>query len=147
MPFAAPRPCTHAGCGVLVRDGSGRCPAHARADASASDARRGTATERGYGYKWQQAREVFLRGHPVCHRHDLQGEVVAATVVDHVIPHKIKVARDSGDPVALAKAEKLFWDRKNWQALCKQCHDAKTATEDGGFGRSQGVGGFGLWGL
>ena len=28
-----------------------------------------------------------------------------------------------------------FWDRNNWQPLCKQCHDRKTATEDGGFGR------------
>ena len=42
-------------------------------------------------------------------------------VVDHIIPHK-------GDKV-------LFWDRSNWQPLCKTCHDTKTAREDGGFGR------------
>jgi len=29
----------------------------------------------------------------------------------------------------------MFWDERNWQALCKPCHDAKTAREDGGFGR------------
>jgi 5-methylcytosine-specific restriction protein A len=46
--------------------------------------------------------------------------VVAATVVDHIVPHK-------GDKVK-------FWDSSNWQSLCKRCHDAKTATEDGGFG-------------
>jgi 5-methylcytosine-specific restriction protein A len=45
-----------------------------------------------------------------------------ATVVDHKIPHK-------GDM-------KLFWDRSNWQSLCKCHHDIKTATEDGGFGHS-----------
>ena len=28
----------------------------------------------------------------------------------------------------------LFWDEANHQALCKRCHDIKTATEDGGFG-------------
>ena len=39
-----------------------------------------------------------------------------ATVVDHIVPHR-------GDP-------KLFWDTDNWQALCKQCHDHKTMTED-----------------
>jgi len=45
----------------------------------------------------------------------------AATVVDHVTPHK-------GDKV-------LFWDRLNWQALCKRCHDRKTAFESR-FGRA-----------
>nr|WP_292832122.1 HNH endonuclease signature motif containing protein [Mesorhizobium sp.] len=30
---------------------------------------------------------------------------------------------------------RLFWDRSNWQPLCKPCHDRKTATSDGGFGR------------
>jgi 5-methylcytosine-specific restriction protein A len=28
----------------------------------------------------------------------------------------------------------LFWNETNWQPLCKECHDRKTATEDGGFG-------------
>jgi 5-methylcytosine-specific restriction protein A len=41
--------------------------------------------------------------------------VVAATVVDHVVPHR-------GDAA-------LFWDEVNWAALCKRCHDAKTARE------------------
>nr|WP_255342434.1 HNH endonuclease [Herminiimonas sp. CN] len=50
-----------------------------------------------------------------------EGRVVAASVVDHAIPHK-------GDMVA-------FWVTSNWQSLCKHHHDVKTATEDGGFGR------------
>ena len=32
----------------------------------------------------------------------------------------------------------LFWNASNWQALCKRCHDAKTAREDGGFGNRPG---------
>lgn len=44
-------------------------------------------------------------------------------LVDHIIPHK-------GDM-------ELFWDRNNWQAMAKECHDKKTATEDGGFGKPQ----------
>jgi 5-methylcytosine-specific restriction protein A len=56
-------------------------------------------------------------------RHEARDEVVAAVVVDHIIPHK-------GDKA-------LFWDSGNWQALCKRCHDVKTATEDGGFGRNR----------
>ena len=26
--------------------------------------------------------------------------------------------------------QKLFWDKSNWQALCKKCHDRKTGRED-----------------
>ena len=52
-----------------------------------------------------------------------QGDVVAATVVDHIVPHK-------GN-------EAFMWDESNYQSLCKTCHDRKTATEDGGFGRNE----------
>lgn len=48
------------------------------------------------------------------------GKRTAANVVDHIIPHR-------GD-------QDKFWDYDNWQALCKTCHDIKTAKEDGGFG-------------
>jgi 5-methylcytosine-specific restriction protein A len=67
---------------------------------------------------------AFLAEHPLCvDPYGSHGPTLAvATVVDHIVPHK-------GD------AER-FWDSEhNWQALCKRCHDRKTATEDGGFGR------------
>jgi 5-methylcytosine-specific restriction protein A len=51
--------------------------------------------------------------------------VTVATVVDHILPHR-------GDRV-------LFWDRSNWQALSKKCHDRKTAEHDGGFGNARTV--------
>lgn len=53
-----------------------------------------------------------------------QGRVAAATVVDHIIPHKLKEALRSGDADAISKAQKLFWSRSNWQGLCKQHHDS-----------------------
>lgn len=121
MPQAAPRPCTYPGCGLLVRDGSGRCTAHKHVERKALDARRGTAHERGYTGAWQKARAGFLKSHPLCKTHADKGEVVAALVVDHIVPHK-------GDRI-------IFWDHDNWQPLCKPCHDSKTAREDGGFGR------------
>lgn len=62
------------------------------------------------------ARAVYLQSHPLCVRCLAEGRYVKATVVDHIIPHR-------GD-------RKLFWDRDNWQALCKSCHDSKTMTED-----------------
>lgn len=115
MPQAAKRPCSWPGCGELT---DGRfCADHARAD----DRRRGTAAQRGYGHRWQKARAAYLKAHPLCRECEAQGLVVPATVVDHIVPHR-------GD-------RKLFWDRSNWQPLCKEHHDRKTATEDGGFGR------------
>jgi len=72
-----------------------------------------------YGCKWQRARASFLRDHPLCAFHLARGAVVTAMVVDHKIPHR-------GD-------RKLFWDRKNWQSLCKPCHDGvKQALEKSG---------------
>lgn len=30
----------------------------------------------------------------------------------------------SNNADALAEASSLFWDKTNWQALCKRCHDS-----------------------
>lgn len=147
MPSAAPRPCTYPGCGALVRDGSGRCEKHKRVEAKQLDQQRGTSTRRGYGYKWQQAREAFLREHPLCECSECDAgkkRVTPSTVVDHKIPHRLDQALESGDPVEIAKAQRLFWDRGNWQAMSKPHHDKKTATEDSTFarsGRAKGEGG------
>lgn len=82
------------------------------------DKNRGSATKRGYNYRWQKAREQFLYEHPLCASCMKYGLIVPSKVVDHVIAHK-------GD-------NELFWDESNWQALCKSCHDRKTSKEDGG---------------
>lgn len=135
MPYAAPRPCNHPGCGALVRDGSSRCDAHKRAERQQSDAKRGSSHERGYTAAWQRARAGFLAKHPLCTRCDVADQVEPATVVDHIKPHRLKDAMDSGNEAAIAAARALFWARGNWQGLCKRHHDIKTASEDGGFGR------------
>lgn len=122
MPSAAKRPCSHPGCGVLLPYGERYCEQHRRVAVQQSEQRRASSSERGYTGAWQRARAGFLRAHPLCAEHKRQGEIVPASVVDHIVPHK-------GDKA-------LFWDRNNWQSLCKTCHDRKTATEDGGFGRA-----------
>lgn len=76
------------------------------------------STQRGYGSRWQRARKIFLSQHPLCVYCERQGKVTAATVVDHIKPHK-------GD-------QELFWDTNNWQPLCKQCHDSIKAREENG---------------
>jgi len=109
----------------LIAVGS-RCDRHKKQERQQIDARRESSTKRGYGYEWQQARAAFLREHPLCQCDDCQEgkkRLRPARVVDHRIPHK-------GDPV-------LFWDRNNWQAMATECHNKKTAAEDGGFGNHQ----------
>lgn len=80
--------------------------------ANPADRHTGSSTQRGYGYKWQQARAGYLQKHPLCVHCQAEGLFEPATVVDHIVPHK-------GD-------QKLFWDRENWQPLCKAHHDVKT---------------------
>lgn len=75
-----------------------------------------TSAQRGYGYKWQKARERHLANHPLCVYCDRQGLVTAAAVVDHVTPHR-------GDMT-------LFWDQANWQSLCSSCHSSVKQREE-----------------
>jgi 5-methylcytosine-specific restriction endonuclease McrA len=116
MPIAPKRPCCQSGCaGFAVK--AGYCDQH-QAKIRQLDRDRGTAHQRGYDSRWSKARLLFLDIHPLCTQCTSAGLIVGATVVDHIIPHK-------GD-------KKLFWSQSNWQALCKPCHDIKTATEDRG---------------
>jgi 5-methylcytosine-specific restriction protein A len=122
MPHRALTICAHPGCGRLVAH-PGRCPRHQQAksieDAKAASGRR-NAYQRGYDRRWAQARRLWLLASPLCRYCQTEGKTVAATVVDHIRPHK-------GD-------QALFWDHTNWQSLCARCHNHKTAREDGGFG-------------
>lgn len=58
-------------------------------------------------------RSRALAGSPLCVMCRRAGDVVEATEVDHIVPHR-------GDP-------KLFWSFTNVQPLCKSHHDEKTA--------------------
>lgn len=112
---------------MVIDNGERFCSKHKTVEHRHQNKERGTAHQRGYTSAWAKARRFFLDKHPLCAEHQKLGDVVEATVVDHIVPHK-------GD-------KDLFWDRSNWQPLCKPCHDRKTAREDGGFGRhTPGVG-------
>jgi 5-methylcytosine-specific restriction protein A len=138
MPARPRKPCRQAGCRELIAGGEHYCAAHTKAKQTNDTARRGTAAQRGYDSAWTKARGHYLRVHPLCVHCKRDGRVVAATVVDHIIAHRLKDALDSGDDATIAKARSLFWDSaNNWQSLCKTHHDIKTATKDGGFGRAR----------
>lgn len=112
MPHRPNTPCKHPGCNQLVPFGRAYCTKHSAMHLG--DGR--TTKEKGYTRRWQKARESFLKTHPLCVRCQAAGHLIPATVVDHIIPHR-------GD-------QRLFWDKSNWQPLCKSCHDKKTMTED-----------------
>ena len=75
-----------------------------------------TSAQRGYGYKWQKARERYLADRPLCADCDRQGLGPAASVVDHITPRR-------GDMT-------LFWDQANWQSLCASCHSSVKQREE-----------------
>lgn len=110
MPRKPLKPCKHPGCPKLTV--GLYCEEHAKLHMSD----RVTSSGRGYDSRWRRARSCYLKAHPLCEKCMEQEKFVKASVVDHIVPHR-------GD-------EKLFWDESNWQALCKNCHDRKTMTED-----------------
>lgn len=101
----------------------GKCPVClTRAGGGSADGR-GSSSQRLYGARWRRESGLFLLEHPFCtDPYKRHGDIlVLADEVDHIIPHK-------GDLT-------LFWDKDNWQGLCKPDHSRKTASE-GGFGNS-----------
>lgn len=114
MPWSSRRPCRALGCPNISERGSVYCKQHADLERGRQCEReRGTAAQRGYDGAWQNARKGYLAKHPLCAECLKSGRYTPATVVDHIIPHR----GNKG----------LFWDADNWQSLCKQCHDRKTA--------------------
>ena len=87
----------------------------AKARARVKLKRYGSSDARGYGDKWRKVRATLLARGVLCVICYRQGREVRATEVDHVTPH-------GGD-------QRLFWDRSNWQVLCKPCHARKTLAE------------------
>lgn len=107
MPIAASRPCTKAGCYALQP-----CHKHYRkpfATAIRSSSLYDTT-------RWKRERREHLALEPYCR---VCGQ--PATFVDHVIPHR--------------GSEIVFFDRTNWQSLCRHHSNVKTGRETRGRGQ------------
>ncbi|EJW0352583.1 HNH endonuclease [Escherichia coli] len=113
MPAAIPRACRKRGCAGTTTDRSGYCEQH-RNEGWQQHQRGQSRHQRGYGRKWDVLRaEVLARDKHLCQNHKRNGEIAAATTVDHII----------------AKANGGTDDPSNLEALCWPCHRAKTARE------------------
>ena len=75
----------------------------------ASDERRGSASERGYDHRWSKASASHRRSHPLCGYCALEGRITAATLVDHLYPHRV--------------FDGVFWKREWWVSSCDDCHN------------------------
>lgn len=82
---------------------------------------RPSAGQRGYGAQWRKLRAWHLSMEPLCRTCRAEGNLTLATVVDHIIP----LSRGGKDAAS------------NLQSLCVTCHNHKTDTQDGGFGRGR----------
>ena len=109
MPVSAPKPCGHPGCGVLVRDGTSRCPKHPRA----AWAKKPDAVKRVTGRKLQALRARLFEDNPLCVLCERKGLTVLATQRDHI------VSLEEGGPD----------DESNTQGLCHECHEGKSLAE------------------
>lgn len=110
MTLAPPTACRWPGCPELTRDRSGYCEDHRnkakRQYDKATDAKRGSARQRGYDKRWERFREWFLQqpGNQICHRClELKGDVVKAELVHHIKPVKdrpdLRLVADNCVPV------------------------------------------------
>jgi 5-methylcytosine-specific restriction protein A len=79
---------------------------------------RPSARKRGYTWDWEKAAHAHKVANPLCRPCLQEGRITPADEVDHIIPHHGDMA--------------LFWDRDNWQSICRPCHEAKTAREQTG---------------
>ncbi|MFK3846620.1 HNH endonuclease signature motif containing protein [Stenotrophomonas sp. NPDC078853] len=66
---------------------------------------------------WRKMRAVHLAYEPLCRTCSASGRITAATEVDHIDGNDANHADH------------------NLQSMCRSCHSAKTARENGGFGR------------
>lgn len=66
--------------------------------------------------EWREGRLEHLRANPLCIRCIKEDKVTVATIVDHRVPHQGHA--------------KLFFDRNNWDSLCKSHHDSEKQREE-----------------
>jgi 5-methylcytosine-specific restriction protein A len=116
MPWKPKSICSYPGCNELTHDRY--CSKHKRE----VNKERNEMNSKIYNNRWRKASKAYLKDNPLCVHCKKEDRHTPATEVDHIIPH-------GGDM-------KRFWDKSNWQSLCKKCHSKKTALEDGGFGNT-----------
>jgi 5-methylcytosine-specific restriction enzyme A len=115
-PLAAKKPCSRPECGKLTH--ARFCDEHRKQEHRNVREQRGSTTERGYGWDWQRATQLYRKTHPFCaDPYNVHGGwPVLAKHVDHIVP------------IRLAPERRL--DPDNWQHLCTKCHNSLKQKEE-----------------
>jgi len=111
MPIKPKKPCRYPGCPELVENGY--CEKHSKSTKGRYENSRETATQRGYGTRWQKLRNSYVKAHPLCEECLRKGLITPVKDVHHKVKH-------NGDPV-------LLYDWDNLESLCRACHNEKTS--------------------
>jgi 5-methylcytosine-specific restriction protein A len=122
MPNKASKLCLWPRCGRLTS--GAYCEEHTREKRKQQEANTDRSSKPLYNSaRWKAMRLAQLSREPLCAECLKVGRLTAATIVDHIVPHKCNA--------------NLFFDSSNHQSLCKHHHDIKTLSE-GAFGIPQG---------
>ncbi|MGB9780631.1 HNH endonuclease signature motif containing protein [Caldanaerobacter sp.] len=115
MPYKPKKPCVYPGCSELVDVGKTYCDRHEaeRRKQYYINDNRPSARRRGYDETWEKLRKMYLAEHPLCEDCLENGIYTPATEVHH-----IKKVKDNPE---------LRLDINNLRALCKACHNRRTA--------------------
>ena len=121
MPARTKRFCLEPGCGNLTD--KGRCDEHER----------GSATQRGYDYRWLKYSRGFRERYPLCGMGPRWPMPTFGGPAGCLAKHHLKVGNqvDHIRPVRRSANEALFWNSMNHQTLCRACHFEKGKSERG----------------
>jgi 5-methylcytosine-specific restriction protein A len=116
----AAKPCSKPGCPTLVHGGGNRCDKHSTKAWARSDYsnRKGTTTERGYGWQWQKKRKLVLNEQPFC--------MIAKICVDRYGHPRPSDCVDHTIPIAAGGTD----DWGNLRGSCTDCNEHKSRTTD-----------------
>ncbi|ATW33664.1 HNH endonuclease [Candidatus Williamhamiltonella defendens] len=113
MPALIPRACRKPGCPDTTTERSGYCTTH-RHEGWQQHQQGQSRQARGYGAQWQRLRaRILTRDNYLCQPCWRQGVIRSAQAVDHI----------------QAKAFGGTDEERNLEAICHECHKAKTARE------------------
>ena len=100
---------------------TGRCPRHPIASGW-EQTQRGSRHERGYGAEWERLRvRILMRDQYLCQPCMRAGRLTALVVGDRMHPRGAQVDH------IVPKANDGTDDPDNLEAICRTCHEAKTA--------------------
>ena len=127
MPSKPLHICNHPGCPNLAADRF--CIEHTKQERQRYDKQRGSASERGYTYRWSKYSKRFLSQpeNVFCKLHLDSGCTEISQCVDHVDPPD-----GPNDP--------RFWDPANHQGACIHCNSVKGHTMIKGVAEPFGIG-------